>query len=167
MVKTNIFSRFSWLITTFLIGILLGNFYSVSALEKPFEFIGLKSNSEIQMPKDRIKESQIKVFSDRIIIEINDPQWAKFANTNSMIPFLDEGANAIQISPESENDLQVGDIISYKSSYVEGIVIHRIKEIGSDSEGIYFIAKGDNNLSNDPEKIRFNQIERVLVGIIY
>lgn len=163
----NIFSKFSWLITTFIIGLLIGNFYSVSALEKPFEFIGLKSNSEIKMPKDRIKESQIKVFSDRIIIEIEDPQWAKFADTNSMVPFLDEGANAIQITPEQETDLQVGDIISYRSSYVEGIVIHRITEIGYDDNGIYFIAKGDNNLSNDPEKIRFDQIERVLVGIIY
>jgi hypothetical protein len=163
----NIFSKFSWIFTTFILGLLIGNFYSVSALEKPFEFMGLRSDSEIQMPKDRIKESQIKVFSDRIIIEIKDPQWAKFANTNSMVPFLDEGANAIQIIPKSEIDLQVGDIISYKSSYVTGIVIHRIIEIGHDEKGIYFIAKGDNNLSNDPEKIRFEQIERVLVGIIY
>ncbi|MFT4309370.1 MAG: signal peptidase I [Candidatus Woesearchaeota archaeon] len=121
----------------------------------------------LSMPKDRINQDQITVLSDRVIIRIEEPQWATFAPTKSMVPFLDSGSHAIQIRPENHEDLQVGDIISYKSSFVDGIVIHRIIEIGYDNNGWYAIAKGDNNNNPDPERIRFSQIERVLVAIIY
>ena len=44
------------------------------------------------------------------------------------------------------------------------------KEIGShgiDEKGLYFRTKGDNLDYIDPEKIRFGQIKRVVVGILY
>lgn len=152
----------------FLLGILIGSFYQASALEMPFSISGMNSdNSETAMPKDRIDESKIKVYSDRVIIEIDNPKWAKFADTNSMTPFLDKGANAIQITPESAQDIEVGDIISYESLIVDSTIIHRVLEIDEDEEGIYFIMKGDNNLFKDPEKVRFAQVKKVLVGIIY
>ena len=47
------------------------------------------------------------------------------------------------------------------------VVIHRVKEIGKDIEGWYLKAKGDNNEREDPERIRFSQIDRVVVAIIY
>ena len=34
-------------------------------------------------------------------------------------------------------------------------------------EGIYFILKGDNNPEQDPGRVRFKQIKRVLIGVIY
>lgn len=128
----------------------------------------LQNNNEItSMPKDRINQEDITVLSDRVIINIDNPQWATFAPTKSMIPFLDSGAHAIQIRPQDEEDLEVGDIISYKSSFVDGIIIHRIIRIDYDERGWYAIVQGDNNPSPDPERVRFNQIERVLVAIIY
>jgi len=42
-----------------------------------------------------------------------------------------------------------------------------IKEIDKDDKGIYYITKGDNLKSNDNIKIRFKQIEGVIVGIFY
>jgi hypothetical protein len=121
----------------------------------------------IPMPKDRISQDEITVLKDRVIINIDNPQWATFTPTKSMVPFLDAGAHAIQIVPESPEDLQVGDIVSYRSSFVDGIIIHRIIEIGYDDKGWYAIVQGDNNQSPDPERVRFGQIERVLVAIIY
>ncbi|MFH1010516.1 MAG: signal peptidase I [bacterium] len=118
-------------------------------------------------PRDRITESNILVYDDRVIIRVADPQWATFTDTNSMDPVIDAGANAIEIVPQSENDVQVGDIISYKSKFADGTIIHRIVYKGQDESGTYFVVKGDNNPSNDPGKIRFSQIERVVVGIIY
>jgi len=84
-----------------------------------------------------------------------------------MDPVLDEKANAIEIIPKSNNNIHVGDIISYKSDYADGTIIHRVIRIGNDEKGWYCIVKGDNNQSPDPGKIRFNQIKRVLVAIIY
>ncbi|MBU1111305.1 MAG: signal peptidase I [Nanoarchaeota archaeon] len=118
-------------------------------------------------PGDRIKEDQIKVYEDRVVIQIANAKWAGFTDTNSMDPLLDEESNAIQVIPESADEIQVGDIITYESSLFDGMVIHRVILIGEDEEGTYFIAKGDNNPDPDPEKIRFNQIRRILVGILY
>ena len=128
----------------------------------------LPNNNEVtSMPKDRINQEDITVLSDRVIINVDNPQWATFAPTKSMIPFLDSGAHAIQIKPLGEEDLEVGDIISYKSNLVDGIIIHRIITIDNDDRGWYALVQGDNNPSPDPERVRFNQIERVLVAIIY
>ena len=84
-----------------------------------------------------------------------------------MDPLFDEGSNALEIIPESPEDLQVGDIIAYESPYLKQTVIHRIAFIGEDEEGWYAIARGDNNDLDDPGKIRFEQVKRVLVAIIY
>ena len=136
-------------------------------LEAPFSINSLTGDLT---PADRVKENQIKVYEDRVVIEIPNAKWAKFAPTDSMTPFLNENSNAIQIIPENEDQIEVGDIVSYESfaGQTRGlIIIHRIIEKNIDEEGVYFIAKGDNNLQPDPEKIRFNQIKRVLVGVIY
>lgn len=118
-------------------------------------------------PQDWIKESQIHVYSDKIVIDLKNALWAKFTDTNSMDPVFDKGNNALQIVPSSAEQLAVGDIITYKSKYLNDAIIHRIIAIGTDSEGWYAITKGDNNDVPDPEKVRFNQVKKVLVGILY
>lgn len=120
---------------------------------------------EIANPKDRIPESDIFVYSDHVVLNIKNAQWSKFTDTNSMDPVIDAGANALHIVPQYPEDIQIGDIISYESEY--GIIIHRVKQIGYDQDGWYAIAKGDNNPTDDPFRVRFNQIKRVVVGIIY
>ena len=118
-------------------------------------------------PYDWIKESQITVLNDRVIIYVQNPEWATFTDTNSMDPLIDIGANAIQTIPKGEEDIHIGDIISYKEDNSNNIIIHRVIEINEDENGKYFITKGDNNSEPDPEKVRFNQIRRVLVAVIY
>lgn len=118
-------------------------------------------------PYDRIKEEQIHVYHDKVIIDIQDPQWAGFSDTNSMDPLIDMGVNAIEIVPKSAQEIHIGDVISYESEYADGTIIHRVIEIGEDNEGTYFILKGDNNQSKDPGRIRFHQVKRILVAVIY
>ncbi len=150
----------------FMLGLIFNDAYSeLSSLERPLSL--LQEGVERASPSDWIKEDQIKVYNDRVIIDLKDAEWASFTNTNSMDPVLDEKANAIEIIPKSVDDIHVGDIISYNSDYVDGTIIHRVIKIGSDEKGWYCIVKGDNNQSPDPGKIRFNQIKRILVGIIY
>src|SRR3989344_2766401 len=151
-------------IAVFLTAIIIQVFHPAQ-IEKPVNTAISKVYSVKLTPPDRIKESQIHVYEDKIIIDIKNPKWARFANTNSMVPFLDQGSNAIQVQPESPEDIQLGDIISYQ--YEDSIIIHRVIEIKEDEKGKYYIAQGDNNPEPDPVKIRFPQIRRILVGVIY
>ena len=84
-----------------------------------------------------------------------------------MDPVIDAGANAIHIIPKSVDEINVGDIVAYNSIYSDGTLIHRIIEKNTDKDGVYFILKGDNSPRQDPGKIRFHQIRRVLVAVIY
>ncbi len=124
------------------------------------------SAKERASPYDWVKENQITISKDNISIDIQNPQWAIFTNTNSMDPIIDETSHAIQVIPQKEEDIHVGDIISFASNEIDGIVIHRVVDIGNDGEW-YALTKGDNNTMADPQRVRFTQIERVLVAIIY
>ena len=84
-----------------------------------------------------------------------------------MEPVITAGANAIEVVPESADDIQVGDIVSYRSTYADGTIIHRVVYKGQDEDGTYFIMKGDNLPTSDPGRVRFGQIERVVVAIVY
>lgn len=125
------------------------------------------SSEEKPSPTERITEEQIHVYNNKVTFDIENPEWATFTDTNSMDPVLDKGSYAIEIIPKTETEIQVGDIASYKSKFSDGTIIHRIIEIGQDQDGWYAIFKGDNNKDADPGKIRFNQIQRVVVAIIY
>ena len=46
------------------------------------------------------------------------------------------------------------------------LIVHRVIDIGTDSEGTYFITKGDNNNIVDG-KVRFEDIEFITIGVIW
>lgn len=131
----------------------------------PFSFFS--NPYDVISPSDHIKEEQIHVYKDKVVLDIKDASWASFTDTKSMDPLLDSESNGIEIKPESYNQVYVGDIISYTSPYVEGLVIHRVVEIGFDNDGWYAKVKGDNNPTVDPGKVRFDDINGILVGVIY
>ncbi len=147
---------------------LLYSVFSSQELQSPLAMLedSIFPGRERSSPHDWVKEEQIHINSDSVSIDIKNPQWAVFTDTNSMDPLLDETSHAIEIVPEKKEDIHIGDIVSYKSAKLDGIVIHRIVDIGDDGDW-YALAKGDNNTAVDPEKVRFGQIERVLVAIIY
>ena len=161
------------IIPIILVAFLLGNASAYLLIhDTPITDTALASGTQreavtLAMPKDRISEAQIRVYPSHVRIELENAEWSRFTDTGSMRPFLDQGANAIQIPPTKPEDLIVGDIISYRSAHYPGTIIHRIVHIDEDKHGWYAIAHGDNNPTPDPEKIRFSQIERVLVAIIY
>lgn len=128
----------------------------------PASFFGGK---ELSSPSDWVKEEQIRVYENGIILDVKNASWANFTDTNSMDPLIDEQVNAIEILPEDADQINAGDIISYKTKY--GIIIHRVIEKGEDEEGIYYIVKGDNNRLRDPFKVRFEDVKGVVVAIVY
>ena len=140
---------------------------SISLEERPMPTVLLDEIVDQPSPNDWIEEKDIFVTDDQVVIKIDNPKWASFTDTNSMDPILDDKTNAIEIVPQYPGQIEVGDIISYHGDYFKGVVIHRVIEKGVDDEGIYFILKGDNNQEPDPGKVRFDQVERVLVAVIY
>jgi hypothetical protein len=123
------------------------------------------TSPERSSPSDWVKENQILIHKDKVILNILNPTWAKFTDTNSMDPFIDETSHAIEILPQSADQVNVGDVIAYKTIY--GSIIHRVIEKGEDSKGVYYIVQGDNNKTRDPFKVRFGDIEGVVVAVIY
>jgi len=128
--------------------------------EKPFF-----SSEERFSPQDRIKEENLELFWDKLIINFPNIQLAHYSDTNSMDPLIDEFATGIEIIPESQNDIHIGDVIAYQLN--NDLIVHRIIEIDYDELGWYAILKGDNSKESDSEKVRFEQIKYLLVGVLY
>lgn len=155
-------------ICVFLLGVFSTGIYAELNHEIP-QSTGSITEQEILLktPPDKISESQIKVYKNRVVLEIENAEWATFTPTGSMEPVLNENSNAIELIPKSEDDIDVGDICSYKSKYATGSIIHRVVYKGHDEQGTYFVFKGDNNPTSDPGRIRFSQVQRCVVAIIY
>ncbi len=155
----------------FMLGMLaasLGSGMLSEGLQMPLSLGILGGGSaDVISPHDRIPDDRIKVLSDRVIIEVENASWASFTDTNSMDPFIDSEANSIEIKPRSEDDIHTGDVVSFRTSLADGVIIHRVIRTGEDEKGMYYITKGDNNPSADPGKRRFEDIEGVVVGVIY
>ena len=152
------------IVLSFLIGVFIAPYFNAIHFnldQKPF----LSFNGEVFSPQDRIAREQINVSEDKIILDIKDAYIASFADTNSMNPILDYAANGIEVKPLNENKIVIVDIVVYHNGYDS--IIHRVVAKGKDKEGTYFMVKGDNNTISDPDLIRFDQINYVLVGVLY
>ena len=132
-------------------------------VEIPFG-TGLIGLDNVVAPADRVPEDSIIVFEDKIILKIPNATISNYADSGSMNPLLDKGANGIRVVPENEDQVDVGDIVSYRLGKI--LVVHRVVEKGVEDKGIYVVTRGDNNLVSDG-KIRFEDIEYVTIGIIY
>ncbi|MFH1585761.1 MAG: hypothetical protein ABIB79_03270 [archaeon] len=115
-------------------------------------------------PSDFISEDEILVYPDKLVLNIENYKISRYAPTKSMVPVLDSGANGIGVKPKSAESLNIGDIITFRDG--EDLIVHRIVDKGTDDEGMYFITKGDNNTITDG-KVRFEQVDTVLVALIY
>ena len=126
-----------------------------------------QADNYIPSPQSRIKVEDISVYDNEIVLKVKNPQWAIFTDTNSMDPVIDSNSKAIEVVPNSPEDIHVGDIVAYRSKYVDGVVAHRVIETGYDSSGWYARLKGDNNPNADPEKVRMSQVKGIVAAIIY
>ncbi|MEE9406276.1 MAG: S26 family signal peptidase [Candidatus Aenigmarchaeota archaeon] len=119
---------------------------------------------DLPSPSDHLDEGQISVFDNKVVIGIENVSWATFTDTNSMDPVLDEGANTLEIEPQSQESVKPGDIISY--SYGNDVLIHRVVGTGEDDLGWYCLVKGDN-ANDSPATVRFQEINGIVIGILY
>lgn len=150
----------------FLFGFLSANllsYYLVYGVENPFSN-GFNINEMKSAPQDIVKENQIQIYDDKVVINVKGASLSKYAATGSMKPTFDENANGIRIIPQSEDEINVGDIVTYQSG--DSLIVHRVIEKNKDKDGVYFITKGDNNTISDG-KIRFKDIKYVTIAIVW
>jgi len=125
------------------------------------------NGEEKESPADRIKDSDVNVFTNNVRIDIKNAKSRKFIDSNSMDPLIDEGTTTIEIKPRYASEIKVGDIVAYGVDGYDFAFVHRVVEIGNDANGVYFTTKGDNYYKEDPDKVRFSDIEGIVVGILY
>jgi len=169
------------LVTFLVISLFFAGFISYPIAESMFSKnvnipLSFSETKELDSPSDWINEEQIELSDDYVKVNLKDSVVAKFANTNSMDPVLDEDSLGIEVKPKYAQQIKKGDIIVYDKSNDEKNIIHRVIDIGSDEKGIYYLVKGDNNDIIDQVKVRFlekNQkeiypyVKYVLVGVLY
>ena len=86
------------LFAVFVIGFMTGEAYGTSSItsEQPLS-LGFLSGiaAEKNSPGDHVPEQNVHVFKDRVVIDIEDPFWATFTDTNSMDPVLDTDRKSV------------------------------------------------------------------------
>ncbi len=156
---------FSVVLVAFVLSLTVFLFFNSQGKEIPLlKFPELGSVFDKPSPSDYVEEQNIRVYSDRIVIFVDNASISRYASTKSMDPVLDSTANGIEIPVSNKNQIHIGDIIAYELD--NGLIVHRVIDIGSDKDGWYCITKGDNNSSQD-NKVRFEQIKFLTIGIIY
>lgn len=118
-------------------------------------------------PSIRLNFSDIKVYKDRVVFYINNPELINIIGNHSMVPVVDTGHKSVGIIPKDVNDIKLGDIVVFNIKNGKGYMGHRIIKTGYDEKGIYYLTKGDNKKKIDTGKLRFNDIVYVLIMVIY
>lgn len=116
-------------------------------------------------PKPRVSIANLTLSKDSAIINVDNLIPGIIAPTQSMSPTLEEDMIVLEKRPLSSSEIAVGDIIVYE--FKGSRIIHRVIALGEDDIGWYAILKGDNNPAPDPQKVRFEQVRGIVVGIIY
>ena len=75
-----------------------------------------------------------------------------YVPTNSMEPTIHTG-DYIMFTRAGIDDVGVGDIVIYRSDKSNIFIVHRVMEINTDTNGKYLITKGDNNPTQDTERV--------------
>lgn len=154
--------KFLYLVLIFLVGFVIGfiwNAYSGSG----FTGFVIGSNS-LSTPSNFLDNKDILIYPDRVVLNVGGATLSSYDSTGSMIPALGSGVNGIVVKPESDAEISVGDIISFRNG--NRIIVHRVIYKGIDDQGVYFITKGDNSEVSDG-KIRFEDVEHVVVALVY
>jgi len=100
-------------------------------------------------PLDRISNSSIKVYSDRILIEGSFGR-IESKGTGSMKPTF-SCENTLYFCSAKKNEIKIGDIIAFltpeykNDDYETFYTIHRVVDITSEG----YVTKGDNALYPD------------------
>jgi len=120
--------------------------------------------SSVSSPQSYFSDEELLLHEGGLLLEHDDVRLVHFSDTGSMEPLISGESRGIVVSLESYGNLAVGDIIGFEKN--KQTIVHRVIGLGEDAEGFYVITRGDNGFSDDG-KVRKEDIEYVVVGILY
>ena len=143
---------------------------------------GMKVSRERHSPSDIVKREAFHYDDQTGILTIDfkltniqldeTPKlWIpSIPDTGSMDPVFDYGHSNLLLSGRNPTELQrIIDFIAQPGNiavYQPQNYIHRIVSISQDELGRFFKFRGDNNLRDDPGKVRDADIKHVYAGTI-
>ncbi len=149
-----------WLMSTGL------SFGTTPVLEQVQESVSLFADApDVPSPSDTLGLRNIHVLPNRIEIDVIGAVPAVFQDTNSMDPVIDSDSTGIEVAVTDPSTIKIGDIVSYEVA--GSFIVHRVADIQTDADGLYFVMKGDNLPTTDPFKVRPDQLRRKVIGILY
>ena len=127
---------------------------------------------------NKISIDDVVTYKSQTIINKEDISKGRVQGTGSMLPIIPPHATILYVVPKNEEEICVGDVVYYTPTQEDcgwlvkydikyDAVLHRVIEKRIDTDGEYFLLKGDSNGGQDPCKVRFKNIKQVMVGIIY
>lgn len=129
-----------------------------------------KKKEEMPTPAGIIdRKGIVHISTSEEVIIRGIPQIVRLttvADTNSMLPLIDNGDVAILTNGFDYDSLAIGDVVVYRveTSYS---IIHRIIDIQESEAGRVYTCKGDANAGKDPYQILNEHINWLLIGVIY
>jgi signal peptidase len=95
--------------------------------------------------------------------ELRGHDYRYYVNGTTMQPTLDVGMIVYVDVVTNMNQIQIDDIIAFRSPYnEEDILVHRVIERIETTEGIIFRTKGDANPVRDPWQLQ----EEYVIGLV-
>jgi signal peptidase I len=113
----------------------------------------------------RIPFDSIKVYPDEVRIEYPGLRYAK-VNSDSMAPLLTHDSVVFEKAPESADEINVNDIISFYEPSEGKTVIHMVVEIVEQDGEIFYKTKGVANPDADPWLVPFENVKGIMVGTV-
>lgn len=110
----------------------------------------------------RIPFEAIKVYSNRIVIEEPDIQYAK-VRTDSMAPLITHDSTVFEKKP-TRDEILAGDVISFYEPGSDAIILHMVVDIIQKDGKTYYKTKGTANEKEDDWLVPFENVKGVMVG---
>lgn len=120
-------------------------------------------------PCKKLDKKTIGFFSEKIIMNMTgiNYTYSSVWGTGSMLPFISKDSITLGMVLDNKTQICVGDIISYLPENESIEILHQIVGVGEDDKGLYYTAKGYNYKTKDKEKIRREQIKKVVFAVVY
>ncbi len=112
----------------------------------------------------RIPFEAIKVYPDEVKIEYPGLQYAK-VKSDSMAPLLTHNSIVFEKVPASENEIALGDIISFYEPSINSIVIHVVVGMITEDGKTYYQTKGIANEEIDEWLVPYENVKGIMVGM--
>ena len=86
------------LMIIFTLGIFIGYSAQEEDVRQAFIFSELSDEKPLS-PSNQVSAEQIKAYSDKVVIELDNPVWARIKDTKSMEPVLNNNSVSIETKP--------------------------------------------------------------------